>query len=101
MLYVCYMFSKHITCRKASGYRGLRPVMLYGYMFLRNSFLFNTKVLHTGCKVLGSKGQALSSVGRRYGLRGAWRYLPSPLGISPIPPWQYPAWPTGDIGVPL
>jgi len=37
MLYVCYMFSKHITCFKASGYRGLRPVMLYGYMFLRNS----------------------------------------------------------------
>jgi len=33
MLYVCYMFSKHITCVKASGYRGLRPVMLYGYMF--------------------------------------------------------------------
>ena len=38
MLYVCYMFSNHITCFKASGYRGLRSVMLYGYMFLRNSF---------------------------------------------------------------
>ena len=28
MLYVCYMFGKHVTCHKASGYRGLRPVML-------------------------------------------------------------------------
>jgi len=28
MLYVCYMFCKHITCFKASVYRGLRPVML-------------------------------------------------------------------------
>jgi len=28
MLYVCYMFAKHVTCVKASGYRGLRPVML-------------------------------------------------------------------------
>jgi len=27
------MFAKHVTCHKASGYRGLRPVMLYGYMF--------------------------------------------------------------------
>ena len=33
MLYVCYMFGKHVTCHKASGYRGLRPVMLEGYMF--------------------------------------------------------------------
>ena len=75
MLYVCYMFSKHITCFKASVYRGLRSVMLYGYMFLRNSFLFNTKVqryrvfiislclcisvftkiLHVGCEALGFK----------------------------------------------
>ena len=43
MLHVCYMFSKHITCFKASGYRGLRPVMLYGYMFLRNSFFIQHK----------------------------------------------------------
>jgi hypothetical protein len=58
MLYVCYMFSKHITCFKASVYRGLRPVMLYGYMFLRNSFLFNTEILHVGCEALGSVGQS-------------------------------------------
>jgi len=43
MLYVCYMFSKHITCFKASVYRGLRPVMLYGYMFLRNSFFYSAQ----------------------------------------------------------
>jgi len=43
MLYVCYMFSKHITCFKASVYRGLRSVMLYGYMFLRNSFFIQHK----------------------------------------------------------
>jgi len=62
MLYVCYMFSKHITCVKASGYRGLRPVMLYGYMFLRNSFfLFNTEILHVGCEALGSVGLGDSS----------------------------------------
>jgi len=36
MLYVCYMFEQHITCFKGSGYRGLRPIMLEGYMFLRN-----------------------------------------------------------------
>ena len=55
MLYVCYMFSKHITCFKASVYRGLRPVMLYGYMFLRNSFfLFSTETQHVGCEALGS-----------------------------------------------
>jgi len=36
MLYVCYMFAKHVTCHKGSGYRGLRPIMLEGYMFLRN-----------------------------------------------------------------
>ena len=44
MLYVCYMFSKHITCFKASVYRGLRPVMLYGYMFLRSPGLQGSKV---------------------------------------------------------
>ena len=58
--------------------------MLYGYMFLRNSFLFNTKVrdtelfiislclcisvftkiLHVGCEARGSEG-------RRCRLRGA------------------------------
>jgi len=59
MLYVCYMFSKHITCFKASVYRGLRPVMLYGYMFLRNSFfLLNTEKLHAGCEALGSVGRS-------------------------------------------
>ena len=36
MLYVCYMFEQHITYFKGSGYRGLRPIMLEGYMFLRN-----------------------------------------------------------------
>ena len=57
MLYVCYMFSNHITCFKASDYRGLRPIMLYGYMFLRNSFLFSTETQHVGCEALGSEGR--------------------------------------------
>ena len=50
--------SNHITCFKASVYRGLWSVMLYGYMFLRNSFLFSTETLHAGCEALGSEGRS-------------------------------------------
>ncbi len=37
MLYVCYMFEQHITYCKVPVYRHLSLIMLYGYMFLRNS----------------------------------------------------------------
>jgi len=76
MLYVCYMFEQHITCFKASGYRGLRPVMLYGYMFLQNSFLSCRHYLLRSPRLRGSEDR----------LRGAWQYSPRVLGISPIPP---------------
>jgi len=76
MLYVCYMFSKHITCFKASVYRGLRHIMLYGYMFLRNSFFIQYRDTACGLRsprLRGSKPQApwdegAASMGRRYGL---------------------------------
>jgi hypothetical protein len=58
MLYVCYMFSNHITCFKASDYRGLRPIMLYGYMFLRNSFFIQHR--DTAC---GLRSPRLRGVG--------------------------------------
>jgi len=45
---------------------------------LRNSFLFNTKTLHTGCEALGFKG-------RSPGLRGAEVRAPWGMTISPKP----------------
>jgi len=105
MLYVCYMFSKHITCFKASVYRGLRPVMLYGYMFLRNSFFFNTETLHVGCEALGSEGRMCRLRGSK--VRAPWGMTisPKPLGnisytpmaISRMTYGRYRSTPIADI----
>ena len=92
MLYVCYMFSKHITCFKASVYRGLRSVMLYGYMFLRNPFfLFSTETQHVGCEALGS-------VGQRYGLQDPWGLSLSPKGMLCVTHRRHRSTPIKDIG---
>ena len=37
MLEVCYMFAQHITCFNPFVQGHLKGIMLYGYMFLRNS----------------------------------------------------------------
>ena len=74
-----------------------------------------TKILHVGCEALGSVGRSpglrgakvppprvggAASVRRRYGLRGAWGLSLRVLGIVPIPPNGCLASPIGGIGVP-
>ena len=57
------------------------------------------------CRLQGSEvpppwGGGAVSVGRRYGLRGAWGLSLRVLGIVPLPPKGCLASPIGDIGVP-
>ncbi len=37
MLYVCYMFEQHVTWLNPFAQGHLSHIMLYGYMFLRNT----------------------------------------------------------------
>ena len=94
MLHVCYMFAEHLTCFKASGYRGLRPVMLYGYMFLRNSFF----IQHKGTEIQSFYYFSVSLYLCVY--QNTACGLRSPLGIVPLPlkdalrdPWEISEYP--------
>ncbi len=59
-----------------------------------------TRVGLRGAKVPPPRVEGAASVGRRYGLRGAWGLSLRVLGIVPIPPKGCLASPIGDIGVP-
>ena len=84
MLYVCYMFSNHITCFKASVYRGLRPIMLYGYMFLRNSFFIQHRDTACGLRSPRLRGSEVPPFSREVKITSLDNLISSAISLPAL-----------------